>query len=225
MACSSCNPELMSGLKPSAASGASFWANLTRLRPGAVSPQGPRGGPGPTSTCPGGEAAAARLLQRAAGFAKSTAFTPSALNLFSILRLRGRKDGFQPRGKEKPSPISRGGEEGSPRSSAAGRGAAESGRRGRPGPPAAPPGEARRGEARRGGREAAAVSCRGGEEGGGGGGRGAAGRSGRHQAECGKERASPGHAAARPAGEEVTGAAAPLQPPGAGGGRAGRPPG
>uniref|UniRef100_A0A8C3BTM9 Y+L amino acid transporter 2 n=1 Tax=Cairina moschata TaxID=8855 RepID=A0A8C3BTM9_CAIMO len=97
MACSSCNPELMSGLKPSAASGASFWANLTRLRPGAVSPQGPRGGPGPTSTCPGGEAAAARLLQRAAGFAKSTAFTPSALNLFSILRLRGRKDGFQPR--------------------------------------------------------------------------------------------------------------------------------
>ncbi|XP_012960740.2 Y+L amino acid transporter 2 isoform X1 [Anas platyrhynchos] len=97
MACSSCNPKLMPGLKPSAASGASFWVNLTRLRPGAVSPQGLRGGPGPTSTCPGGEAAAARLLQRAPGFAKSTAFTPSALNLFSILRLRGRKDGFQPR--------------------------------------------------------------------------------------------------------------------------------
>ncbi|XP_068549579.1 Y+L amino acid transporter 2 isoform X1 [Anas acuta] len=87
----------MPGLKPSAAAGASFWVNLTRLRPGAVSPQGLRGGPGPTSTCPGGEAAAARLLQRAPGFAKSTAFTASALNLFSILRLRGRKDGFQPR--------------------------------------------------------------------------------------------------------------------------------
>lgn len=221
----------MPGLKPSAASGPSFWVNLTRLSLGAVlprelcgpsSPQGLRGGPGPTSTCPRGEAAASRLLQRARGFAKSTAFTPSALNLFSVLRLRGRKDGSQPRGKEKPSPISRGGKEGSPRSSAAGRGAAEATPDGEAGPSGGSPGE---GEARRGGREAAAVSCRGGEEGGGGGGRGAAGRSGRHQAECGKERASPGHAAAGPAREEVTGAAAPLQPPGAGGGRAGRPPG
>lgn len=74
MACSSCNPKLMPGLKPSAASGASFWVNLTRLRPGAVSPQGLRGGPGPTSTCPGGRGGSRKAPPASPGVCKKHRF-------------------------------------------------------------------------------------------------------------------------------------------------------